>query len=91
LGDMNKNAQGNLIVENIENASNASASNTNTMNQNSNSANKNQNSNSQEKNSNSDDGKVTRNIKGKKEVVIELAQLKGKGYPAPVSSNSGGK
>ncbi len=43
LGDMNKNAQGNLIVENIENASNASASNTNTMNKNSNSANKNHN------------------------------------------------
>jgi len=31
-------------------------------------------------------GKVTRNIKGKKEVVIELAELKGKGYPAPVAS-----
>ncbi|MCM3869556.1 MAG: L,D-transpeptidase family protein [Pyrinomonadaceae bacterium] len=27
-------------------------------------------------------GKVTRNFKGKKEVVIEIAALKGKGYPA---------
>jgi lipoprotein-anchoring transpeptidase ErfK/SrfK len=91
LSDMNKDAQGNLITENNDIASNASANNTNSPNQNSNSANKNQNSNLQGKNSNSDDGKVTRNIKGKKEVVIELAQLKGKGYPAPVALNSGGK
>jgi len=31
------------------------------------------------------EGKVTRNIKGKKEIVIELAELKGKGDPAPVA------
>ena len=91
LNDMNKDAQGNLIVENADVASNGSSMNTNSMNQNANSANKNQNSNSQAKNSNSGDGKVTREIKGKKEVVIELAQLKGKGYPAPVALNSGGK
>jgi hypothetical protein len=30
-------------------------------------------------------GKVTRDIKGSKEIVIELAALKGKGYPAPVA------
>ena len=30
------------------------------------------------------DGKVTKNIKGKKEVVFELAGLKGKGYPKVV-------
>jgi lipoprotein-anchoring transpeptidase ErfK/SrfK len=29
-------------------------------------------------------GKVTRNVKGQKEIVIEIAALKGKGYPAPV-------
>jgi lipoprotein-anchoring transpeptidase ErfK/SrfK len=29
------------------------------------------------------DGRVTSTIKGKKEVVIEVAALKGKGYPAP--------
>lgn len=29
-------------------------------------------------------GKVTRNIKGKKEIVFAVNQLKGKGYPAPV-------
>jgi len=86
---MNKDAQGNLIVENIEMGANTSANNTNSMNRNSSSAN--QNSNSQSKNSNADDGKVTRDIKGKKEVIIELAQLRGKGYPAPVALNSGGK
>ena len=46
-------------------------------------ANVNTNSAANSKNSNSD-GKVTRNIKGQKEVVFELAELKGKGYPAPV-------
>ncbi len=33
---------------------------------------------------NADDGKVTRNIKGKKEVSFDLAELKGKGYPSPI-------
>lgn len=31
--------------------------------------------------------RVTRNIKGKKEIVIPIAALKGKGYPAPVEIN----
>src|SRR5215203_2866967 len=39
------------------------------------------NSNSNSKNNS---GNVTRNIKGQKEIVIELAALQGKGYPAPV-------
>ena len=39
------------------------------------------NSNSNSKNNS---GKVTRNIKGQKEIVIELAALQGKGYPGPV-------
>jgi lipoprotein-anchoring transpeptidase ErfK/SrfK len=33
---------------------------------------------------------VTRIIKGQKEVVIEIAALKGKGYPAPVGFDAGG-
>jgi lipoprotein-anchoring transpeptidase ErfK/SrfK len=33
---------------------------------------------------------VTRSVKGKKEVVIEIAALKGKGYPAPVNAGPGG-
>ncbi|HKC64533.1 MAG TPA: L,D-transpeptidase family protein [Pyrinomonadaceae bacterium] len=36
-----------------------------------------------------DAGKVTRSIKGKKEIVIEIAALKGKGYPAPVDLDTG--
>ncbi len=36
-------------------------------------------------NNNSASENVTRNIKGKKEIVFELAELKGKGYPAPVA------
>ena len=32
--------------------------------------------------------KVTRNIKGQKEIVVDIAALKGKGYPAPVNINS---
>ncbi|MEA2172508.1 MAG: L,D-transpeptidase ErfK/SrfK [Blastocatellia bacterium] len=35
-------------------------------------------------------GHVTRSVKGRKEVVIEIAALKGKGYPAPVNVNNGG-
>jgi lipoprotein-anchoring transpeptidase ErfK/SrfK len=35
-------------------------------------------------------GKVTRTVKGAKEVVIEIAALSGKGYPAPVALNTGG-
>jgi hypothetical protein len=30
-------------------------------------------------------GKITTTIKGKKEIVIDVPQLAGKGYPAPVS------
>lgn len=36
-------------------------------------------------NASSADEKVTRSIKGKKEVVFELVELKGKGYPAPMN------
>ncbi len=32
--------------------------------------------------------KVTRNVKGDKEIVVNIAALKGKGYPAPVNINS---
>jgi hypothetical protein len=33
-------------------------------------------------------GKVTRSIKGQKEMIVEIAALKGKGYPAPVNLKS---
>ncbi len=35
--------------------------------------------------------KETKTVKGQKEVVIELAALRGKGYPAPVDLNTGAK
>ncbi len=35
------------------------------------------------------DGKVTRAVKGKKEIVIEISALKGKGYPAAVEMDTG--
>ena len=34
-------------------------------------------------------GKVTRSIKGQKEVVVKIAALEGKGYPAPVDLDTG--
>lgn len=55
---------------------------------NSDNSNINANSNkSENKNSNSGDGSVTKTLKGKKEVMFEIAALKGKGYPAPVNIN----
>jgi len=39
-------------------------------------------------NSNSS-GRVTRSIKGQKEMIVEIAALRGKGYPAPVNLKSG--
>jgi lipoprotein-anchoring transpeptidase ErfK/SrfK len=56
----------------------------------SNSANANVNSkttasNNKNKNANSNSGAVTKNIKGKKEVDFQIAELNGKGYPAPVN------
>ena len=38
------------------------------------------------KTANSNSDKVTKNIKGKKEVAFQLAELQGKGYPAPVNA-----
>jgi lipoprotein-anchoring transpeptidase ErfK/SrfK len=35
-------------------------------------------------------GNVTYSVKGKKEVVIDIAALRGKGYPAPVNLDTGG-
>jgi lipoprotein-anchoring transpeptidase ErfK/SrfK len=34
--------------------------------------------------------KITRSVKGEKEVIIEVAALNGKGYPEPVQLNDGG-
>ncbi|HYO64103.1 MAG TPA: L,D-transpeptidase [Pyrinomonadaceae bacterium] len=42
------------------------------------------------KNANAGGERVTRNVKGRKEIVLEIAALQGKGYPAPVDLNTGG-
>ncbi len=39
--------------------------------------------------SKAESGKITRTVKGAKEVVIDIAALKSKGYPAPVAFNTG--
>jgi lipoprotein-anchoring transpeptidase ErfK/SrfK len=84
LRQMSRDAQGNADT----NAnSNTNTSNTNANNANANNANaKNANSNS---NQNAGGDRVTRNIKGAKEVTIELAALAGKGYPAAIGMEPG--
>ncbi len=62
---------------------NAIETNTNLQNNNS-KTDANKNSNSKNTNANAGNGSVTRNVKGKKEVSFDLAELKGKGYPAAV-------
>ncbi|HYP00961.1 MAG TPA: L,D-transpeptidase family protein [Pyrinomonadaceae bacterium] len=52
-------------------------------------ANKNANKNANKK-TDAESAKVTRTIKGQKEIVIEIAALRGKGYPAPVGLDTGG-
>lgn len=53
-------------------------------------ANKNANSKNANKKNDAESGKVTRTVKGQKEIVIEIAALRGKGYPAPVALDTGG-
>jgi lipoprotein-anchoring transpeptidase ErfK/SrfK len=50
----------------------------------------NANTNSNSKKADNTSAKVTRTIKGQKEVVVEIAALRGKGYPAPVNFDAGG-
>ncbi len=76
LEQMAYNAKGESVSEN---------SNSNTENSNANNKPTNINSKSKDsKDSKDESGEVTRNIKGKKRVSFNLAELKGKGYPAPV-------
>lgn len=72
LKQMAIDAEGNPVDQNADANANSGAGKT-------------ANANSKSNNNNQTSDKVTRNIKGKKEVVFELAQLKGKGYPAPVN------
>ena len=49
------------------------------------------NANGNSNSAKNDSGKVTRNIKGKKEIAVDVAALKGKGYPAPANMASDAK
>lgn len=84
LKQMSRDAQGNVSDGGNMNANNMNANSNTNSNMTSNAANKNANA------ANSNAGnRVTRTIKGAKEVAIPLAALKGKGYPAPVNFDTG--
>nr|MBA3248218.1 hypothetical protein [Pyrinomonadaceae bacterium] len=79
-GNSNRSANANGNSNSNANAS-ASPGNANASNKNANMSNK---------NSNGQSGaaaapRMTRSIKGQKEIVVEIAALKGKGYPAPIN------
>ena len=78
LTRMARDAKGNPDTSNESGNANGNQNANNNGNAN---ANKNSNSNAS--------GKVTRTVKGAKEVVIELPQLAGKGYPSPVEFDTG--
>lgn len=66
LTEMNRDAQGNAIADEVE----TSVADTTT---------------GAEKPNTNPKGKVTRTVKGQKEVFVPIAALSGKGYPAPVN------
>jgi lipoprotein-anchoring transpeptidase ErfK/SrfK len=82
LKEMSRDASGKS--DEVKAGGNANTSNTTTPAATGNASNKNAN-----KKGETADGKVTRAVKGKKEIVIEIAALKGKGYPAPVAFDTG--
>ncbi|HVF54993.1 MAG TPA: hypothetical protein VM934_02520, partial [Pyrinomonadaceae bacterium] len=83
LQQMARDPQGNP-VDGVPNANGNSNGNAN-ANNNASSASANKKGNSNKK----DGDRVTRTIKGQKEIVIEIAALQGKGYPAPVNLDTG--
>jgi hypothetical protein len=91
LKQMARDAKGNLADGSPDAMTDAANKNANkNANDNANkNTNKNANSNAN-KGADAEGGKVTRTVKGQKEIVIELAALKGKGYPSPVALDSGG-
>ena len=65
------------------NAKNANAADAKNANANA----KNNNANAKNANSNANAERVTRTVKGQKEITIDIAALAGKGYPVPVNQN----
>jgi lipoprotein-anchoring transpeptidase ErfK/SrfK len=84
LKEMSRDATG-KTDETTKPAGNANASTGSTQ---SKTSNKNENKKAGTKDE-TDGSKVTRAVKGKKEIVIEIAALKGKGYPAAVELDTG--
>lgn len=82
LKEMSRDASGKMDAPQAGANSNANASTTGAKT--AQASNKNEN-----KKAENTEGKVTRTVRGKKEIVIELAALKGKGYPAPVALDTG--
>ncbi|MDT4895719.1 MAG: L,D-transpeptidase ErfK/SrfK [Acidobacteriota bacterium] len=80
LKEMSRDASGKNDASQVSNNSNTS---TNTA-QTAKTSNRNEN-----KKAENPEGKVTRAVRGKKEIVVEIAALKGKGYPAPVEFDTG--
>lgn len=79
LKEMSRDAAGKADATKPASNSNASVEST----QDKKASNKNENKKA------ADDGKVTRAVKGKKEIVIEISALKGKGYPAAAELDTG--
>jgi lipoprotein-anchoring transpeptidase ErfK/SrfK len=88
LRQMARDAKGNP-ADGAPEASPSASPEANNKNANNKNANKNANDNANKK-ADAESGKVTRTVKGQKEIVIELAALRGKGYPAPVALDTGG-
>lgn len=89
LRDMSRDASGRM--DEPKTTENSNTTNSNTANSNTaRGADKNTKSGQKETAANSNSNQVTRTVKGKKEIVIEIAALKGKGYPAPIELNTGG-
>ncbi len=78
-----KGANANNGNANNANSRNANAADAKNANTNAKSANANANA----KNTNTASERVTRTVKGQKEITINIAALAGKGYPVPVNSN----
>jgi lipoprotein-anchoring transpeptidase ErfK/SrfK len=84
LKEMSRDASGKMDEVKAGDTSAKSANNANASMPQAKASNKNEN-----KKADNAEGRVTRAVKGKKEIVIEIAALKGKGYPAPVELDTG--
>jgi lipoprotein-anchoring transpeptidase ErfK/SrfK len=90
LKEMSRDATGKLDTPKIDEPKPSESSNTRQGTDKSAKNNQKETSANGKKEANANGNQVTRSVKGKKEIVVEIAALKGKGYPAPVDLNTGG-